>query len=39
VAEGSLVSFDDVEIVRDLDVLALRQEMERGGAPGQARAA
>lgn len=39
VAQGVLVSFDDVEIVRDLDVLALRQEMERGGAPGAAKAA
>ena len=39
VAQGALVSFDDVEIVRDLDVLALRQEMERGGAPGAAKAA
>nr|WP_249732217.1 SAF domain-containing protein [Roseococcus sp. SDR] len=39
VAEGALVSFDDVEITRDLDVLALRQEMERNAAPGKARAA
>lgn len=39
VAEGALVSFDDVEITRDLDVLALRQEMERGASPGKARAA
>lgn len=30
VAKGALVSFDDVEITRDLDVLALRQAMERG---------
>ncbi len=39
VAKDALVSFDDVEITRDLDVLALRQEMERGGAPAAARAA
>jgi len=39
VAQGSLVSFDDVEISHDLDVLALRQEMERGGAPRTATAA
>lgn len=39
VAQGSLVSFDDVEISHDLDVLALRQEMERGGAPRSATAA
>jgi predicted homoserine dehydrogenase-like protein len=30
VAKDTIVSFDDVELVRDLDVVALRQEMERG---------
>jgi predicted homoserine dehydrogenase-like protein len=39
VVEGALVSFDDVEITNDLDVLALRHEMERNAAPGKARAA
>ena len=34
VAKDTIVSFDDVELVRDLDVVALRQEMERG-AGGQ----
>ncbi|MFC7478450.1 NAD(P)H-dependent oxidoreductase [Dankookia sp. GCM10030260] len=30
VAKDTVVSFDDVEMVNDLDVVALRQEMERG---------
>jgi predicted homoserine dehydrogenase-like protein len=28
VAKNAMVSFDDVEMVRDLDVVALRREME-----------
>jgi predicted homoserine dehydrogenase-like protein len=39
VAKDTIVSFDDVELVHDLDVVALRQEMERGasGQPAAAR--
>jgi predicted homoserine dehydrogenase-like protein len=30
VAKDKMVRFDDVELVRDLDVVALRREMEAG---------
>ena len=30
---GAVVSVDDVELDRDLDVVELRREMERAGAP------
>ena len=33
VAKDTVVSFDDVELDRDLDVVELRREMERAGAP------
>ena len=39
VAKDTVVSFDDVELDRDLDVVELRREMERTGAPSTARAA
>jgi predicted homoserine dehydrogenase-like protein len=39
VAKDTVVSFDDVELDRDLDVVDLRREMERAGAPSAARAA
>ena len=39
VAKDSIVRFDDVELERDLDVVALRREMERAAPPASARAA
>jgi predicted homoserine dehydrogenase-like protein len=39
VAKDAVVSFDDVELDRDLDVVELRREMERAGAPPTAKAA
>jgi predicted homoserine dehydrogenase-like protein len=39
VAKDAVVSFDDVELDRDLDVVELRREMERDGAPPAAKAA
>jgi predicted homoserine dehydrogenase-like protein len=39
VAKDTVVSFDDVELDRDLDVVDVRREMERTGAPPTARAA
>jgi predicted homoserine dehydrogenase-like protein len=39
VAKDTAVSFDDVELDRDLDVVELRREMERAGAPLAARTA
>ena len=39
VAKDTVVSIDDVELDRDLDVVELRREMERVGAPSTARAA
>ena len=39
VAKDAVVSVDDVELDRDLDVVELRREMERAGAPPAARAA
>ena len=39
VAKDTVVSFDDVELDRDLDVVELRREMERAGAPLAARTA
>jgi predicted homoserine dehydrogenase-like protein len=39
VAKDAVVSVDDVELDRDLDVVELRREMERAGAPATAKAA
>ena len=39
VAKDAVVSVDDVELDRDLDVVELRREMERAGAPPAAKAA
>lgn len=39
VAKDSIVCVDDVELEHDLDVVALRQEMERSAGPGVAEAA
>ena len=39
VAKDSIVRFDDVELERDLDVVALRREMERATPPASVRAA
>ena len=39
VAKDTVVSFDDVELDRDLDVVDLRREMERAGAPPTVKAA
>jgi predicted homoserine dehydrogenase-like protein len=39
VAKDTVVSFDDVELDRDLDLVELRREMERTGAPPAVRAA
>jgi predicted homoserine dehydrogenase-like protein len=39
VAKDAVVSVDDVELDRDLDVAELRREMERAGAPQAAKAA
>jgi predicted homoserine dehydrogenase-like protein len=39
VAKDAMVSFDDVEMVRDLDVVALRREMEAAATSRAAKAA
>jgi predicted homoserine dehydrogenase-like protein len=39
VAKDAVVSVDDVELDRDLDVVDLRREMERAGAPPTVKAA
>jgi predicted homoserine dehydrogenase-like protein len=39
VAKDTVVSVDDVELDRDLDVVELRREMERAGAPPTSKAA
>jgi predicted homoserine dehydrogenase-like protein len=39
VTQDAVVSIDDVELDRDLDVVELRREMERAGAPPAAKAA
>ena len=39
VAKDTVVSFEDVELDRDLDVVELRREMERRGAPAMVKAA
>jgi predicted homoserine dehydrogenase-like protein len=36
VAKDTVVSFDDVELDRDLDVVEVRREMERAEAPPRA---
>lgn len=39
IKKDQIVSFDDVEIVNDLDVVTLRQDMEERFRPGQDAAA